>query len=74
MEFFVKQIEEAIVIVDEIISGAEIDTVYADINEFNKDKNKWKELLKERTIINISFLIVFFGVKKYGYNLLKIGI
>lgn len=71
MEFFVKQIEEAIVIVDEIISGAEIDTVYADINEFNKDKNKWKELLKERTIINISFLIVFFGVKKYGYNLLK---
>jgi len=71
MEFFVKQIEEAIVIVDEIISGAEIDTVYADINEFNKDQNKWKELLKERTIINISFLIVFFGVKKYGYNLLK---
>lgn len=28
-------------------------------------------MLKERTIINISFLIVFFGVKKYGYNLLK---
>lgn len=70
MELFVKQIEEAIHLVDDMINTRDIRTIYTNEDEFNSDTNKWGGLLKERTIINISFLIVFFGVNKNGYNLL----
>ena len=70
-DFFNQQIEDAIEIVSTFINTQELSSLYSSIDQYNIDKNLWNDAqLKERTIINISYLITFFGVKTNGYSLL----
>ena len=73
-EIFYRQIEESIKIVTKFIeSKADIKELYLDPSErYEVDKSVWGEnLLCKRDIINISFLVTFFGVKRNGYDLLR---
>lgn len=71
-DLFNKQMEEAIGIVSEIIDKMELLDLYNKDEECKGDKLIWGEdYLKERTILNISYLIVFFGVKANGCSLLE---
>ncbi|MCE8170626.1 putative phage abortive infection protein [Porphyromonas gingivalis] len=72
-EIFYRQIEEAIKIVTEFVEGKNIKELYSESNErYEADKSVWKEeRLLKRNIINVAFLITFFGVKYNGYDLLK---
>ena len=72
-QLFVHVLKEAYNVVDEIISKQSINELYKDADTYNKDLNLWDsvENLKKRTIINISYLITFIGVKKLSLNQLK---
>ncbi len=70
--FFNHQIEDAIDVVSTFICGKELSSLYNNINQYNADKALWSDaLFQKRTIINIAYLIAFFGVKSNGYLLLK---
>lgn len=70
-EFYFEQIHEAIKIVKDKLSEISIEEIYSTENDLEKDRAIWKDYIKERTIINIAYLIVFLGVNKSGYHLLK---
>ncbi|OWR75822.1 putative phage abortive infection protein [Porphyromonas gingivalis] len=72
-EIFYREIEVAIKIVTEFVEGKDIKDLYSESNErYEADKSMWgEEHLLKRNIINLAFLITFFGVKDNGYDLLK---
>lgn len=70
-EFYFEQIHEAIKIVKNKLSDTSIEEIYSTEDELKKDRIIWKDSIKERTIINIAYLIVFLGVNKSGCHLLK---
>ena len=71
-DFFNQQMENAIEIVSTFINSRELSSLYNNSEQYNTDKDLWNETqLKKRTIMNISYLITFFGVKANGCSLLK---
>lgn len=70
-ELYFEQIYEAIKIVKDKLSEISIEEIYSTEDNLEKDRAIWKDSIKERTIINIAYLIVFLGVNKSGYHLLK---
>ena len=73
-EIFCRQIEEAIKIVTEFVEGkVDIKELYLDPSErYEADKSVWGEnLLCKHNIINIAFLVTFFGVRSNGCDLLR---
>ena len=69
-QLFIHTLKEAYDIVGSIISASSIKDFYKDSDSYNKDLELWNsaENLKERTQINISYLITFIGVKKMALN------
>ena len=59
-ELYFEQIYEAIKIVKDKLSEISIEEIYSTEDNLEKDRAIWKDSIKERTIINIAYLIVFF--------------
>lgn len=70
--YFIRQYKEALAIVSTQLATIQIQNFYGNDEDHQKDCRIWGEgRLKERTISNIAYLIVFLGVKKAGVDLLK---
>lgn len=70
--YFLSLYKEARVIVARQLEQVEIRGFYRDQTTYQKDCVIWGEArLKERTIANLAYLVVFIGVKSAGVELLK---
>lgn len=72
IRLFIDQYIEAFNDVSTQLNNVEMQVFYRTQESYQKDINIWgAPRLKERTISNIAYLIVFVGVKKAGVELLK---
>ena len=72
IRLFIKQYKEALEVVETQLNPVQIRDLYRTQETYEKDCSIWGEtMLKNRTISNIAYLLVFEGVKKAGVELLK---